>query len=126
MQGDFGFSLRRGMKAFTNSNPRKDIVLAEPAVIGDDNITGLLPGDQLLKVNGDDVSSRTRDEIISLVKNSGQQLLLQVSPVQELSEITARQLAKKKQILEENGSDHKTLSRSSSLSGLIQVRRANM
>lgn len=52
--------------------------------------TGLLPGDQLLQVNGQSVEALTRDEVIKLIRDSADSVTLVVRPVAELSELTIR------------------------------------
>ena len=52
--------------------------------------TGLLPGDQLLQVNGQSVEALTRDEVIRLIRDSADTVTLVVRPVPELSELTIR------------------------------------
>ncbi|KAK4326631.1 hypothetical protein Pmani_002883 [Petrolisthes manimaculis] len=71
--GDFGFSLRRAQvveRGRGNTETRRTIVFAEPGAIGRANVTGLLPGDRLLQVNGISVENKIRDEIIELIKAS--------------------------------------------------------
>ncbi|XP_042238917.1 unconventional myosin-XVIIIa-like [Homarus americanus] len=71
--GDFGFSLRRAQvveRSPDNTETRRTIVFAEPGAVGRANVTGLLPGDRLLQVNGISVENKIRDEIIELIKAS--------------------------------------------------------
>ncbi|KAK7076095.1 hypothetical protein SK128_000107, partial [Halocaridina rubra] len=71
--GDFGFSLRRAQvveRGPDNTESRRTIVFAEPGAVGRANVTGLLPGDRLLQVNGISVENKIRDEIIELIKAS--------------------------------------------------------
>ncbi|CAL4123944.1 unnamed protein product, partial [Meganyctiphanes norvegica] len=80
--GDFGFSLRRAQlteRGPGNTETRRTIVFAEPGAIGRANVTGLLPGDRLLQVNGISVETKTRDEIIELIKASPDSVTLVVS-----------------------------------------------
>ena len=82
--GDFGFSLRRAQvieRGPGNSEARRTIVFAEPGAIGHSNVTGLLPGDRLLQVNGITVENKTRDEIIDLIKASPESVTLVVSMI---------------------------------------------
>lgn len=83
--GDFGFTLRKGTVKHTGDGKEslKTIVFAEP---GDGNaFCGLMPGDRLIEVNGLNVESHSRDEIIELIKHAGSSLKLQVEPDEELA-----------------------------------------
>ena len=80
--GDFGFSLRRAQIAERGPSGiegRRTIVFAEPGAVGKGNLTGLIPGDRLLQVNGIPVENRSRDEIIELIKASPDSVKLVVS-----------------------------------------------
>ncbi|XP_076048782.1 unconventional myosin-XVIIIa-like isoform X2 [Oratosquilla oratoria] len=82
--GDFGFSLRRAQvveRGADNSETKRTIVFAEPGALGRANVTGLLPGDRLLKVNGISVENKSRDEIIELIKASVESVTLMVSVI---------------------------------------------
>ncbi|XP_064118351.1 unconventional myosin-XVIIIa-like isoform X3 [Macrobrachium nipponense] len=92
--GDFGFSLRRAQvveRGPDNTEARRTIVFAEPGAVGRANLTGLLPGDRLLQVNGISVENKIRDEIIELIKASPDCVTLVVQPVAELVELSVRQ-----------------------------------
>ncbi|CAG9854343.1 unnamed protein product [Phyllotreta striolata] len=99
-RNDFGFSLRRAMVLErcgpTNGNGESEVnmravIFAEPgAVVQHNNETGLLPGDKLLEVNGTPVEGRAREDIIDLIKASGDCVTLKVQPVAELSELSRR------------------------------------
>lgn len=67
-------------------------MFAEPSTLGSGGAgaTGLLPGDRLLEVNGVPVEERSREEVVELVRSSGDRLLLKVQPLPELCEIVAR------------------------------------
>ncbi|XP_077511478.1 unconventional myosin-XVIIIa-like isoform X2 [Amblyomma americanum] len=92
--GDFGFSLRRsalsdGLAA--GEERRRTLMFAEPSTLaGGGHSTGLLPGDRLLEVNGVSVDERSREEVIEMVRSSGDRVLLKVQPLPELCEIVAR------------------------------------
>ncbi len=90
--GDFGFTLRRGSvleRGVDDSTERKRMVIfAEP---GPKNTqTGLLPGDRLVEVNGTNVESANREDIIELIKSSTDSVSLKVQPIPELSELSMR------------------------------------
>ena len=91
--GDFGFSLRRGSVLERglgdNSERKRMVIFAEPGS-GPKNQTGLLPGDRLIEVNGVNVENSTREEIIDLIKKSGDSVTLKVQPIPELSELSVR------------------------------------
>ena len=90
--GDFGFTLRRGTilerSGADNAERKRVVIFAEP---GPKNLhTGLLPGDRLTEVNSQNVENSTREEIIELIKKSGQEVVLKVQPIPELSELSMR------------------------------------
>ncbi|KAL1502507.1 hypothetical protein ABEB36_007641 [Hypothenemus hampei] len=97
-RSDFGFSLRRAMVLERSKNhsleggvSMRAVIFAEPgAMVQHFNETGLLPGDKLLEVNGVPVEDRTREEIIDMIKASGDSVTLKVQPVAELSELSRR------------------------------------
>lgn len=80
---DFGFSLRRAMVLERNEGGAvnmRAVIFAEPGVmVQHNNETGLLPGDKLLEVNGIRVEEKAREEIIDLIKASGESVTLKVS-----------------------------------------------
>lgn len=92
--GDFGFALRRAVVLERRSpeveSSRQTVVFAEPSSIGKNNVTGLLPGDRLLKVNEVSVENKPREEIIELICSSGDSVVLHVQTVPELRELTKR------------------------------------
>lgn len=56
------------------------VIFAEPGtMVQHHNETGLLPGDKLLEVNGIPVEEKTREEIIDMIKASGESVTLKVS-----------------------------------------------
>lgn len=58
------------------------VIFAEPgAMVQHKNETGLLPGDKLLEVNGIRVEEKPREEIIDLIKASGDSVTLKVRRV---------------------------------------------
>ncbi|XP_060534263.1 unconventional myosin-XVIIIa isoform X1 [Cylas formicarius] len=106
-RNDFGFSLRRAMvlERSTRSGGggfdgavangagvnMRAVIFAEPgAMVQHNNETGLLPGDKLLEVNGVSVEGRSREEIIDMIKASGDSVTLKVQPVAELCELSRR------------------------------------
>ncbi len=103
--GDFGFTLRRGAVLERSlienggspispdnsiSERSRTVVFAEPGTKRELIGGLLLPGDRLIAVNDADVESSTREEIIELVKKSGDVVKLRVQPIPELSELRAR------------------------------------
>lgn len=83
--GNFGFALRRS--TFENDKS-KVIHLLEP--LGDENHTGLMPGDRLVEVNGENVESSTRETIIDMISASGDEVTLRVITMPELADFSAR------------------------------------
>lgn len=90
-RNDFGFSLRRAMVLERNAQgsggggdacsgvTMRAVIFAEPGtMVQHNNETRLLPGDKLLEVNGVPVEDRTREEIIDLIKASGESVTLKV------------------------------------------------
>lgn len=56
-----------------------------------DLINSLLPGDQLLEVNGRLVNEMTCDELIQEIEECGQQILVKVRAMPELAEFCCQQ-----------------------------------
>lgn len=85
---DFGFSLRRTMVLERNNAgsggslgvTMRAVIFAEPGtIVQHNNETGLLPGDKLLEVNGFKVEDKSREEIIDMIKASGDSVTVKVS-----------------------------------------------
>lgn len=79
-RNDFGFSLRKSIALDRSESmfaPNfKPVIFAEPGASGEN--TGLLPGDRLLSVNGTSVEELARENIIELIRNSGDSVVVQV------------------------------------------------
>ncbi|KHN75127.1 Unconventional myosin-XVIIIa [Toxocara canis] len=93
--GDFGFNVRRTQ--FPDLRGRlRTVVFAEPAEVRsgpprpNEIRTSLLPGDQLVKVNGRPVESLGREELLALIQNSGNKVELTVRAMPELAELCDR------------------------------------
>ncbi len=89
--GDFGFSLRR--TTMVDQRPdgslyRKVVHFAEPGAGNKDLTLGLVPGDRLVEINGRNVESKNRDEIVEMIRQSGDTVYLKVQPIVELSELS--------------------------------------
>ncbi|XP_029785140.1 unconventional myosin-XVIIIa isoform X10 [Suricata suricatta] len=89
--GDFGFSLRR--TTMLDRGPegqvyRKVVHFAEPGAGTKDLALGLVPGDRLVEINGHNVESKSRDEIVEMIRQSGDCVRLKVQPIPELSELS--------------------------------------
>uniref|UniRef100_A0A7N8YF29 Myosin XVIIIAa n=1 Tax=Mastacembelus armatus TaxID=205130 RepID=A0A7N8YF29_9TELE len=89
--GDFGFSLRR--TTMLDRQPdggvcRHVVHFAEPGAGTKDRALGLLPGDRLVEINGVNVENRSRDEIVEMIRQSGDSVRLKVKPILELSELS--------------------------------------
>uniref|UniRef100_A0A672P081 Unconventional myosin-XVIIIa-like n=1 Tax=Sinocyclocheilus grahami TaxID=75366 RepID=A0A672P081_SINGR len=89
--GDFGFSLRR--TTMVDQRPdgslyRKVVHFAEPGAGNKDLTLGLVPGDRLVEINGRNVESKSRDEIVEMIRQSGDTVRLKVQPIVELSELS--------------------------------------
>lgn len=88
--GDFGFSLRRTTmldRAADGSVYRRVVHFAEPGAGSKDLVLGLVPGDRLVEINGRNVESKSRDEIVEMIRQSGDSVRLKVQPILELSEL---------------------------------------
>ncbi|XP_044926213.1 unconventional myosin-XVIIIa isoform X14 [Mustela putorius furo] len=89
--GDFGFSLRR--TTMLDRGPegqvyRRVVHFAEPGAGAKDLALGLVPGDRLVEINGHNVESKSRDEIVEMIRQSGDSVRLKVQPIPELSELS--------------------------------------
>uniref|UniRef100_A0A3Q3WK43 Uncharacterized protein n=1 Tax=Mola mola TaxID=94237 RepID=A0A3Q3WK43_MOLML len=89
--GDFGFSLRR--TTMLDRSPdggvyRRVVHFAEPGAGTKDVALGLVPGDRLVEINGRNVENKTRDEIVEMIRQSGDSVRLKVQPILELSELS--------------------------------------
>ncbi|KAJ8280867.1 hypothetical protein GJAV_G00060170 [Gymnothorax javanicus] len=89
--GDFGFSLRRTtmLDRGPDGAPYRRIVhFAEPGAGTKDLALGLVPGDRLVEINGCNVENKSRDEIVEMIRSSGDAVRLKVQPILELSEMS--------------------------------------
>ncbi|XP_012581688.1 PREDICTED: unconventional myosin-XVIIIa isoform X7 [Condylura cristata] len=89
--GDFGFSLRRTTMLDRGSEGqvfRRVVHFAEPGAGTKDLALGLVPGDRLVEINGHNVESKPRDEIVEMIRQSGDSVRLKVQPIPELSELS--------------------------------------
>ncbi|XP_072231134.1 unconventional myosin-XVIIIa-like isoform X2 [Leuresthes tenuis] len=88
--GDFGFSLRRTTMLERQPDGRvcrRVVHFAEPGAGTKDRFLGLVPGDRLVEINGINVESKNRDEIVEMIRQSGESVWLKVQPILELSEL---------------------------------------
>uniref|UniRef100_A0AAV2JB95 Uncharacterized protein n=1 Tax=Knipowitschia caucasica TaxID=637954 RepID=A0AAV2JB95_KNICA len=60
---------------------------SEPGAGTKERALGLVPGDRLLEVNGMNVENKCRDEIVEMIRQSGDVVHLKVQPIIELSEL---------------------------------------
>ncbi|NXS68167.1 MY18A protein, partial [Pandion haliaetus] len=89
--GDFGFSLRRTTmldRAPDGQVYRRVVHFAEPGAGNKDLALGLVPGDRLVEINGRNVENKSRDEIVEMIRQSGETVQLKVQPILELSELS--------------------------------------
>ncbi|XP_070827035.1 unconventional myosin-XVIIIa-like isoform X3 [Chaetodon trifascialis] len=89
--GDFGFSLRR--TTMLDRSPdggvyRRVVHFAEPGAGTKDLALGLVPGDRLVEINGRNVENKSRDDIVEMIRQSGDTVRLKVQPIPELSELS--------------------------------------
>ncbi|XP_063344636.1 unconventional myosin-XVIIIa-like isoform X2 [Pelmatolapia mariae] len=108
--GDFGFSLRRTTMVDRQSDGgvcRRVVHFAEPGVGTKDRALGLVPGDKLVEINGINVENKNRDEIVEMIRQSGESVRLKVQPILELSELnrswlrTTEDLSKDSKLVED-------------------------
>ncbi|KAK9536268.1 hypothetical protein VZT92_006065 [Zoarces viviparus] len=88
--GDFGFSLRRTTMMERQPDGgacRRVVHFAEPGAGTKDRALGLVPGDRLVEINGVNVENKSRDEIVEMIRQSGESVRLKVQPILELSEL---------------------------------------
>ena len=90
--GGFGFTLRRSTveERGPTGTIRRQVHFAEPSTTQKENTTGLLPGDRLVEVNGTNIENTARDEIIGMIRGSGETVTLKVQPIPELIELSHR------------------------------------
>uniref|UniRef100_A0A1I8GQW9 Unconventional myosin-XVIIIa n=1 Tax=Macrostomum lignano TaxID=282301 RepID=A0A1I8GQW9_9PLAT len=86
-KGDFGFQLRKTFLYDRASGEKLPVMLAEP---GQRANLGLLPGDRLVTINGIDARSRSKEEIVDIIRQSEGEICLTVQQVPELSELSSR------------------------------------
>lgn len=90
---DFGFSLRKAMVLDRSESLfipiSRPVIFAEPGN-QTGQATGLLPGDRLIKVNGQPVEDLAREIIIEMIRNCGDKVVVEVQPVAELVELSRR------------------------------------
>nr|XP_015222980.1 PREDICTED: unconventional myosin-XVIIIa isoform X15 [Lepisosteus oculatus] len=89
--GDFGFSLRRTTMLDRGADGgvyRRVVHFAEPGAGTKDLALGLVPGDRLVEINGRNVENKSRDEIVEMIRQSGDTVKLKVQPILELSELS--------------------------------------
>lgn len=88
--GDFGFSLRRTTMLDRRSDGgvyRRVVHFAEPGAGTKDLSVSLVAGDRLVEINGINVENKSRDEIVEMIRQSGESVRLKVQPIVELSEL---------------------------------------
>ncbi|KAG8590483.1 hypothetical protein GDO81_006778 [Engystomops pustulosus] len=102
--GDFGFSLRRTTmldRALDGQVYRRVVHFAEPGAGTKDLALGLVPGDRLVEINGRNVENKSRDEIVEMIRQSGDTVRLKVQPIPELSELSRSWLRSSKGLRKE-------------------------
>lgn len=87
-RGDFGFNLRWAPYKDSSSDLTRQVVYAEPGSSGDKS--GIVAGDRIIEINGKNVESSRRDEVIDLIQKSSNPLLLKVQQISEISEFSLR------------------------------------
>uniref|UniRef100_A0A7E4ZSW7 Myosin-XVIIIa n=1 Tax=Panagrellus redivivus TaxID=6233 RepID=A0A7E4ZSW7_PANRE len=93
VSGDFGFRIRRANQNGDGSAMR---VFADPTVIRSgpprpsDIVNGMLPGDELVEVNGYAVATMSREDLQEVIASSGNEIRLKVRTVPELTHLCGR------------------------------------
>ena len=92
--GDFGFTLRKATTTFKSIGDAPDIkqtvIFAEPGSGQKSSLTGLIPGDRLVEVNNVNVEAASREEIVDMIRKTGDTVTLKVQPIPELIELSVR------------------------------------
>ncbi|KAK3084703.1 hypothetical protein FSP39_017720 [Pinctada imbricata] len=91
--GDFGFTLRKAFITNKKNNEEDEsrvVIFAEPGSGARGLQTGLIPGDRLIEINGVNVTETSREEIVEMIRNSGDTVNVKVQPIQELIELSVR------------------------------------
>ncbi|XP_075710414.1 unconventional myosin-XVIIIa isoform X3 [Rhinoderma darwinii] len=120
--GDFGFSLRRTTmldRATDGQVYRRVVHFAEPGAGTKDLALGLVPGDRLVEINGRNVENKSRDEIVEMIRQSGDTVRLKVQPIPELSELSRSWLRSSKGLRKEAYDLEPAASTSSPLSQVL-------
>ncbi|VDN02002.1 unnamed protein product [Thelazia callipaeda] len=93
--GDFGFSIRR-TQIPDKLGKLQAVTFVEPAKFRDgpprpdDILYGLLPGDQLLRINGTSIEVFSRNDLSALLEHCGPTIELTVKAAPELAELCVR------------------------------------
>ena len=96
--GDFGFTLRKATTTLPRSrkdngdtpDPKQTVIFAEPGAGQKSSHTGLIPGDRLVEVNGVNVEHTPREDIVDMIRKTGDTVTLKVQPIPELIELSVR------------------------------------
>uniref|UniRef100_A0A8D0G191 PDZ domain-containing protein n=1 Tax=Sphenodon punctatus TaxID=8508 RepID=A0A8D0G191_SPHPU len=83
--GDFGFSLRR--TTMLDRAPDGQVYW-HPGAGTKDLALVLVPGNQLVEINGRNVENKSRDKIMEMMQQSGESVRMKVQPIPELSELS--------------------------------------
>lgn len=91
--GGFGFTLRKALivdSAESGEEMKNTVVFAEPGSGPKASLTGLIPGDRLIEINGINVENVSREEMVEMIRQSGETVTVKVQPIQELIELSVR------------------------------------
>ncbi|XP_048747756.2 unconventional myosin-XVIIIa-like isoform X4 [Ostrea edulis] len=88
--GGFGFTLRKAVVADNEEELKHTVVFAEPGSGPKALQTGLIPGDRLIEINGINVENISREEMVEMIRQSGETVAVKVQPIQELIELSVR------------------------------------
>ncbi|XP_061197943.1 unconventional myosin-XVIIIa-like isoform X2 [Saccostrea echinata] len=91
--GGFGFTLRKAVIADNTESGQElkhTVVFAEPGSGPKALQTGLIPGDRLIEINGINVENISREEMVEMIRQSGETVTVKVQPIQELIELSVR------------------------------------
>nr|XP_022342426.1 unconventional myosin-XVIIIa-like isoform X2 [Crassostrea virginica] len=91
--GGFGFTLRKAIildNTEDGEEMKNTVVFAEPGSGPKALQTGLIPGDKLIEINGINVENISREEMVEMIRQSGETVTVKVQPIQELIELSVR------------------------------------
>lgn len=99
-RGDFGFNLRWA-PYHADDGVVRQVVHAEPGSSG--VRSGVIAGDRIIEINGQNVERTSKEEVISLIQKSADPLRLLVKQLPEVSELSSRTEGTANGVLDDEG-----------------------